>query len=101
MSKRSEVAHSPEALARSLGLSSRTAQEWEFRYRLLEILTSLAKREGVTHATLAKRAQTSRSRITAILNGDVEHVSSDLLLRIIQALGYDVRISVRKPVRAA
>jgi len=62
----------------------------------LKHLQNIVKREGITHAELAKRAATSRTRVTAILNGDLEHVSSDLLIRILASLGYQVRVSVSR-----
>jgi transcriptional regulator with XRE-family HTH domain len=57
-------------------------------------LKEIVKREGITHAEIARRAGTSRTRVTAILNDDLEHVSSDLLIRIIGSLGYRVKVSV-------
>jgi len=41
-----------------------------------------------------QRASTSRTGVTAILNGDLDHVSSDLLVRILAGLGHRVRVSV-------
>jgi transcriptional regulator with XRE-family HTH domain len=58
-------------------------------------------RQGITHAEVAKRAGTSRTRVTAILNGDLDHVSSDLLVRILAGLGYRVRVSVVKSDKVA
>ena len=54
------------------------------------------KREAITHAELARRAATSRSRVTSILSGDLEHVSSDMLIRLLAALGYRVRVVVSR-----
>lgn len=90
------VARTPESLARTLGLSKAEAQEWRFQHELLSRLKVVVKREAVTHADLAKRAATSRTRVTAILNGDLEHVSSDLLIRLLTALGYRVRAVVSR-----
>jgi predicted XRE-type DNA-binding protein len=90
------VARTPESLARTLGLSAAEAQEWRFQHDLLSRLKVVVKREAVTHADLARRAATSRPRVTAILNGDLEHVSSDLLIRLLAALGYRVRAVVSR-----
>jgi len=51
---------------------------------------------GITHANLAKLASTSRPRVTAILNGNLEGVSTDLLLRILAALGVKVQLRFRR-----
>jgi predicted XRE-type DNA-binding protein len=50
---------------------------------------------------IAKRAGTSRTRVTAMLNDDLDHVSSDLLIRFLASLGYSVKVSVVKADRAA
>src|SRR5258707_775218 len=88
------VARTAEELACNLGLSSAAAKEWRIQHLLLKRLKQIAGREGITHAEIAKRAGTSRTRVTAILNDDLDHVSSDLLIRIIASLGYRVKVSV-------
>jgi hypothetical protein len=39
--------------------------------------------------------------VTAILNGDLQHVSTDLLIRLLASLGYRVRVSVVRSDTAA
>jgi hypothetical protein len=95
------VAHTPEELAAHLGLSRAAAKEWQVQHLLLKRLKEIAAREGITHAEIARRAGTSRTRVTAILNDDLEHVSSDLLIRIIGSLGYRVKVSVVRSDSAA
>ena len=95
------VARTPEALAEALGLSAAEAKEWQVQHVLLKRLREIVRREKITHAVIAKRASTSRTRVTAILNGNLEHVSSDLLIRILGSLGYTVRISVSRVDAAA
>ena len=90
------VARTPEDLAEALGLSAADAKEWEVQYSLLKKLKEVVKRQRFTHAEIADRAGTSRTRVTAILNGKLEHVSSDLLIRILTSLGYRVRVSVQR-----
>jgi predicted XRE-type DNA-binding protein len=95
------VARTPEELARALGLSSAAAKEWQVQHILLGRLKEITRRQKITHAEIAKRAGTSRTRVTAILNDDIEHVSSDLLIRILASLGYRVKISVVRSDTAA
>ena len=95
------VAKTPEALALALGLSAAEAKEWRVQYDLLGRLKAIVRKEKITQAELAKRARTSRARATAILNDNLEHVSSDLLIRILGSLGYRVRVSVSKARKAA
>jgi predicted XRE-type DNA-binding protein len=95
------VARTPEALAEALGLSAAEAKEWQVQYALLQHLKQIARKEKMTHAEIARRAGTSRTRVTAILNDKVEDVSSDLLIRILGSLGYRVTVSVRRAARVA
>jgi hypothetical protein len=82
------VAATPEALARTLGLSSMEVKEWQVQHSLLKRLKEIVLRHKFTHAEIARRSGTSRTRVTAILNDDLAHVSTDLLIRILASLGY-------------
>jgi predicted XRE-type DNA-binding protein len=95
------VTRTPEELARAMGLSTATAKEWQVQHALQRRLKEIVYKEKMTHAQIALRAGTSRTRITAILNDDLEHVSSDLLIRILGSLGYRVRVSVTRVDTAA
>jgi predicted XRE-type DNA-binding protein len=90
------VARTPEDLAKAMGRSTAAAKEWQVQHALLRRLKKIVQREKITHAQIAMRAGTSRTRITAILNDDLEHVSSDLLIRILSSPGYRVRVSVTR-----
>jgi len=95
------VAATPEALAGVLGLSSTEAREWQVQHALLTRLKEIARQQKYTHREIARRSGTSRTRVTAILNDDLEHVSTDLLIRILASLGYRVKVSVVKTRTAA
>jgi predicted XRE-type DNA-binding protein len=91
----------PQSLARALGLSPTDAIQIQIRRRLNEKIIAAVVECGLTHAQVAKAAVTSRSRLTAILNRNTAHVSTDLLLRILAALGYRARITFSRKNRAA
>lgn len=95
------VADTPEAIAEALNLTAADAKEWQVQYELLKKLRQIVERSGLTHSEVARRARTSRTRVTAILNGKIDHVSSDLLIRIVTALGYRVKVSVQRTDMAA
>ena len=95
------VAATPEALAGALGLSSKEVKEWQVQHALLKRLKEIARERKFTHAEIAKRSATSRTRVTAILNDDLEHVSTDLLIRILASLGYRIKVSVVRARTAA
>jgi predicted XRE-type DNA-binding protein len=88
-------------LAAALGLSTAQGAEIEARSALCDKLISVATREHLTHAEIARVAGTSRTRVTAILNLNLNGVSIDLLLRILGALGYRAKINLTKIKPAA
>src|SRR3569832_2729319 len=88
------TARTAEELAQALGLSASDAREWQVQHTLSKRLRDAVMKEGVTHAELAQRAGTSRSRVTAILNDNLEQVSTDLLNRLLAEMDYDVRVTV-------
>lgn len=90
-----------EELAHALGLTSEDAFRWEMQIYLTQLLRSIIKESKLTHAAVAKKAKTSRSRVTGILNNSISDVSTDLLLRILDSLGYKVSITVSKKKVAA
>lgn len=98
---RAIVTGSPEELARALNLSDAESQEWRVQYALLKRLRQIVSKQGLTHAEVARLGQSSRTRVTAILNGNLENVSSDLLIRLLRGLGYRVRVSVSRIDSAA
>ncbi len=54
-------------------------------------LRQLVASEALTHAEVARQAGLSRTRVTAILNGNLDDVSSDLWIWLVAALGFQVR----------
>ena len=77
------IAATVEDLARALALPATEAKEWQVQYTLPKRLKEIVRKHKYTHAEIAARSGTSRTRVTAILNDDLEHVSTDLLTRIL------------------
>lgn len=95
------VARNAQELAHALGLSRSDAIEIEVRCQINDKIIQAVRESGLTHAQVAKAAQTSRARLTAILNRNTAHVSTDLMLRILAALGYRANVTFRRTRRAA
>jgi predicted XRE-type DNA-binding protein len=83
-------------LGRALGLSAAETGEMEFRSELTCALAKIIQNGKYTHAEIAKRAGTSRTRVTAIANGNTQGISTDLLIRVLSAMGYRAELRVRK-----
>ena len=88
--------HSADELGEALGLSVADTAEMEFRSELTVALSKIIQSGRLTHAEIAKRAGTSRTRVTAIANGNTSGVSTDVLIRVLAATGHHAEIRVRK-----
>jgi len=94
-SKSITVRNSAE-LAEALGLTAADGLEIEIRSELNDKIIEVVDDKGLTHAQVAALAKTSRSRITAILNRNTLDVSTDLLLRVLAALGVHAKLQFRQ-----
>jgi hypothetical protein len=95
------VTRTAAELAEAIGLSREEGMEIELRCTLNDTIIAAVRDSGLTHAQVAKAARTSRSRLTAILNRNTVNVSTDLMLRILFALGYRLELRVSRTRRAA
>src|SRR5208283_918623 len=86
------VTRNAAELAKTLGLTAADGAEIELRSDLNTKIAEVVARRGLTHAEVARLAGTSRTRVTAILNRNTKDVSTDLLLRVLYALGYRAKI---------
>lgn len=93
MKSKATVARSAASLAKALGLSPAEGAEIELRSNLNSKIIEAVHRKGLTHAQVARLARTSRTRITAIMNRNTKDISTDLLLRVLYALGYAAKIT--------
>ena len=85
-----------EDLGRALGLSTADTAEMEFRSELTVALTKIIQAGRLTHAEIAKSAGTSRTRVTAIANGNTHGVSTDVLIRVLAATGHRAEVRVKR-----
>lgn len=83
---------------RALGLSAANTAQTEFRSELTVALAKIIQAGRLTHAEIAKCAGTSRTRVTAIANGNTHGVSTDALIRVLAATGYRAEVRVKKAV---
>ncbi len=79
-----------------MGLSMADTAEIEFRSELAVAIAKIIQAGRLTHADIAKGAGTSRTRVTAIANGNTHDVSTDVLIRVLAATGYRAEVRVKK-----
>lgn len=89
-------ARTAEELGQALGLSASDTAEMEFRSDLTVALTKIIQSGRLTHAGIAKRAGTLRTRVTAIANGKTHGVSTDVLIRVLAATGHRAEVLAKK-----
>lgn len=89
------VTKTASELAEALGLSPADGVEIELRSDLNNKIISVVKSKSLTHAQVAKLAQTSRTRVTAIMNHNTSDISTDLMLRILGSLGCRTKLQFR------
>jgi predicted XRE-type DNA-binding protein len=87
------VARNAGELAEVMGLSRADGIEFAVRSALNTKIIEVIEKRGLTHAQVAERAGTSRSRITAVMNRNTKDISTDLMLRILGALGVSAKVT--------
>ena len=85
-----------EELGQAFGLSAADTAEMEFRSDLTVALSKIIQAGRLTHAEIAKNAGTSRTRVTAIANGNTHGISTDVLIRVLAATGHRAVIRVKQ-----
>jgi predicted XRE-type DNA-binding protein len=96
--KKSNVTFSRNAaeLALAFGLTLTDGVGIALRSDLNSKIVEVLQRKDLTHAQVARLAGTSRTRVTAIMNRNTKDISTDLLLRVLYALGYTAKIRFQK-----
>jgi predicted XRE-type DNA-binding protein len=89
------IAKTAKELAEVLGLSPADGLEIEIRSDLNDKIIEVIENKGLTHAQVAKLARTSRTRVTALMNRNTQEISTDLMLRILSALGVRAKIQFK------
>ncbi len=93
---RAIVMHNAAELAKTLGLTPAAGAEIELRSHLNSKIVEVVQRKRLTHSQVARLSRTSRTRVTAIMNHNSKDISTDLLLRVLYALGYTAKIRFQK-----
>jgi predicted XRE-type DNA-binding protein len=82
------VAENPSEIAAALGIDSPVdAALMEYKAQLSELATKIIMASGLTVNEIVKRSGVARSKVSAIKNGALAGISSDLFLKGIAASG--------------
>lgn len=80
-------------LAEALGLERADGIELAVRSALNTKIIEVVQKRGLTHAAVAELARTSRTRVTAIMSRNTKDISTDLMLRVLGALGVTAKVT--------
>jgi predicted XRE-type DNA-binding protein len=89
------VARNARELAAVLGLTPADGLEIEIRSDLNDKIIEVVRKRALTHDQVARLAHTSRTRVTAILNRNTQDISTDLMLRVLAALGVQAKLQFK------
>ena len=90
------VARNARQLAKLLGLTPADGVEIEIRSALNDKIIEVVNERGLTHSQVAQLSQTSRTRVTAILNRNTHDISTDLMLRVLASLGVQAQLRFKR-----
>lgn len=94
MSKDYFEAKNTKQLCKLLGLPESEAQKIEIRRDLVIAIKQRIEKNGWTHAEAAEEAEVGRTVITAIMNGNLEKISTDRLIDIAQNLDLKLQLKI-------
>ncbi len=87
---------SPRRLARQLNIPKSRGMEAVLKAQLIAAIVREVRRRGLTHADVAVRSGLPRSAVTGILSGSLQKVTIDRVLRLLEAVGLQANIRVRR-----
>jgi predicted XRE-type DNA-binding protein len=86
--KNYSVANNAEELAEALGIESSADRAlMEYKAQLSEIAAKAIEGSGLAVNEIVKRSGIARSKVSAVKNGALAGISSDLFIKIIAATG--------------
>lgn len=89
-------ATSAALLAKQLGISKSRGLEAVMKAQLISAVLREVERRKLTHEELARRSGLPRSAVTGILSGSLQKVTIDRVLRLVDAVGLEAEIRVRR-----
>ena len=86
----------PGHLAQQLGLPKSRGVEAVMKAHLIAAVLREVTRQQLTHAELAERTGLPRSAVTGILSGSLQKITIDRVLRLVEAVGLEAEIKLRR-----
>lgn len=87
---------SASRIAAALGVPKSRGMEAVLKAQLIAAVCREITRRHLTHAEVAQRARLARTAVTGILSGSLQKVTIDRVLRLVEAVGLEAEIKVRR-----
>ncbi|NGX38238.1 MAG: hypothetical protein K1000chlam2_01410 [Chlamydiae bacterium] len=78
-------------------LGRETSDELLARAQLLDQVSSLIKKSGLSQKEVAKKLHVTQPKVSMLVGGRLSAFSTDTLLRYLSILGCEVQILIKKP----
>lgn len=82
-------------LAKAIGLPKEYGEIAELKAQLIQIILKKMHQSHITHQDIANLSDIPRSAVTGILNGSVQKVSIERLIRISYAIGMKIELKIK------
>ncbi len=86
----------PRELAKKLGVSASDGLEAVLKAELISAILKAAEKRDLTHAEISKKSGVPRSAVTGILNGSLQKVSLDRVLRLLEAVHLTAELRIKE-----
>ncbi len=83
-------------LSKLLGISPSRGMESVIKAQLISAVLKTSQREGLTHAELAKRSGLPRTAVTGILSGNLQKITIDRVLKLVEAANLVAEVRVHR-----
>ena len=82
-------------LARGLGIDSKYGELAELKAKLTKEIIKAIRKQELTHLEVSELSDVPRSAITGIVNGSLQRITVDRLIRILSSLGKSISFKVK------
>ncbi len=80
----------------AIGLDRTRSLQAEIKAQLTGALIKEIQRKNLTHGEVAEMSGVARSTVTGIVNGSLQSVSIDRILRVLTGLDMSIEVKVKK-----
>lgn len=88
---------SVKEIAKDLGLDPKIGELAVLKAELTLEIQNIIQKKGLTHKEVSELSGVPRSSVTGILNGSLQKVTLDRLIRILISLGKSLSIKIKDP----